>query len=825
MHGNNNSYFAFVGFTFRDCYAATLTYGNIDRGGAASNITLVDCVVSNCVATRGGALQGCAAHRCRLTGNRATSSSNGAASNASGLYNCLVDHNVGASPLSYSGSIVNSTIADNSSDYAVFNQASGNKNEICNTLIVRNGKNGATNVKNSGNELHFKSIVTQCTKASYTGGASSGAVVDVDDASKCEISPDQFADSDNLDYRVTSASDAVGAGLATYLEGKCPPSWVCADSQVRDYAGNVIDLTKGTVQAGCLQEVYVLPPTVFIDADAADVEVEGGVIGENEIGTDPIVVKAKRAETRPFLGFAVDGAIVTRATSIDLTTLDVQPGERKTLTAVYGTVWYVKQTDGDDANSGAYPDAAKQTIKAAATNAVSGDVVKVYPGVYGEADGAVKHTTPMNKDTDEIRIPTRVVVNAGVTIEAVEGAEKTFVVGQSDPDVSTAYPVFGLGPKAVRCVILEKNATIKGFTITGGRVDKAEEVGGKPVYDDNFDCGGILCRSRGTCLVVDCVVSNNVADEGGFGMDCTFVRSLIVANIGVRRPASRRCDFYGCYLDDNSGGNMEHVMALDSCTVGPTCWNEAHSKEITAIQYPTKGGSFRNSIVLAKSIWQNTQTASYLYAVTNCVFLESTRSALEDDGEHAALGNCTFIANAAAAGLDENFRPVPGQTIAEILDAVTPEYEAMTDASTLAAYDASGVPRVLNGARDLGAFEGDWRPRYSSDIGGRAQVVEASPDVVEANGKVTIPGGSKIVFTLNNKSAAAKEYALNVTVTGGTLSVLVDGESVEFSDAANIVLPIASGTHRVDVVFAGEKPDTAIIQSLRNQSGMMLFVR
>ena len=818
---DDSSYAAFEGFTIRDCYAGTNSKNNMDRGGGAASVMLIDCVVSNCVAYRGGGLYNGTAYRCRFTANRALATTYGAATVSSSLSNCLVDRNVGSSPIAQPLEMVNCTIVDHDSSYRAFNYASSGFHTNYNCLVVGNVYNGTKNMEPEVTKRYdFKALVCGAKIAEYPEGTT-------DADCRFEVPVDGLFNSrETLDYRVMSGTDAVNAGRSEYVSVLKVPDWAGGDGNVYDFAGKPIDTTQERVQAGCYQEVIPGPPAVVIDASADDVEVEGGVIGENVIGDDPIIVKAKRAGTRPFLGFAVDGEIKAHETSLDLRDLGVKPGERKTLTVVYGTVWYVKQDGGDDGNSGAYPDAAKQTIKAAATNAVSGDVIKVYRGTYGESDGTMKHTKRISTATKEIRIPSRVVVNAGVTIEAVEGPEVTFIVGRADPDASTAYPTFGLGPNAVRCVVLEDDATIKGFTITGGHVDKAPEIDGDYQYDDNSDCGGILGRTMERCAVVDCVVSNNVADEGGFGMYCRFIRSVIVGNVGVNRPASRTCAFYGCFLDNNDNGSMEHVSVIDSCTIGSTCWNADHTKnDVSVLRYPTKGGSFRNSIVLAKTIVKNDKPEKYLYAVTNCVFRESVRSVLDNDGEHAAVGNCTFIADVAAAGLDEDFRPVPGRTIPEILDAVTPEYEAMTDASTLSSSDIAGVPRVLNGARDLGAYEGDWRPRYSSDIGRRATVTEASPDVVEQDGKVTIPGGSKIIFTLTNTARDVCDYALNVAIEGGVLVVSVDGEPVTFELTSDIRLSIPTGTHAVSVALDGEKSDLARIQSLRSQMGLIMLFR
>ena len=187
-----------------------------------------------------------------------------------------------------------------------------------------------------------------------------------------------------------------------------------------------------------------------------------------------------------------------------------------------------------------------------------------------------------------------------------------------------------------------------------------------------------------------------------------------------------------------------------------------------------------------------------------------------------AATNC-LVCKRAAAKVDEDLRPLPDAE-GPAVDKVTGEYATMSG-NDIGATDASGSQRVMNGARDIGALEADWRPCYGRDIGGRAKVAEVSPAVVEVEGKVSVPGGSRIAFDLNNRRPTAGEYLLSVAVGGGTLSVTMDGEPVAFEDASDIRLAVEPGEHRIAVALTGESTDAAVIQSLRNQSGALLLVR
>ena len=127
-------------------------------------------------------------------------------------------------------------------------------------------------------------------------------------------------------------------------------------------------------------------------------------------------------------------------------------------TAFGGASWYVDCANGSDANSGA-EGSPKATIRAASTNAVSGDVVYVAPGTYGAAEGAQPATS---------KIGARVVVPQGVTLVGTGGAERTFIVGAAATGGNIDNETYGTGADAVRCVYAGSGAVVRGFTLTGG---------------------------------------------------------------------------------------------------------------------------------------------------------------------------------------------------------------------------------------------------------------------------------------------------------------------------------------------------------------------
>ncbi len=106
----------------------------------------------------------------------------------------------------------------------------------------------------------------------------------------------------------------------------------------------------------------------------------------------------------------------------------------------------------------------------------------------------------------------------------------------------------------------------------------------------------------------------------------------------------------------------------------------------------------------------------------------------------------------------------------------------------------------MNGARDLGALEADWRPRYAEDIGGHCTVTAASPEVREsAEGRVCLPDGS-IEGTFGATARPARR-SVGVNVTGtGVLSMYLNGELAASFTASGATqehtfqMPAAGGT-------------------------------
>ena len=198
-----------------------------------------------------------------------------------------------------------------------------------------------------------------------------------------------------------------------------------------------------------------------------------------------------------------------------------------TATATAATWW----VDDDNYNAG-YANAAAYiaagydgttaekafgSIQIAVDKAASGDTINVKAGVYDK--GGMVNTT------GDIKSRVR-VFDKQLHLVAVDGKENTFIVGASDPTGAAD----GRGPNAVRCVIVagtgSDGTVIEGFTICGGRTDS--EIDSTSANNGKgFGAGVYDRRGQRKTYVVDCVISNCVACNGGGLTQGTAYRTLI----------------------------------------------------------------------------------------------------------------------------------------------------------------------------------------------------------------------------------------------------------------------------------------------------------
>ena len=579
-----------------------------------------------------------------------------------------------------------------------------------------------------------------------------------------------FMDAAHGDFRVKSYS---GATRCVPAPSEDATFWTdywrhaCGDVEGRP----LIIFPNGSILAGAVQEMVAMPGTVYVNAgkgglgDGTAAYADGSEIN---VGGETLTV-SPAAGTRPCVGFTIDGVTNLFADAASYPVSVPIAASGSVVQALYGTDWYVDAENGSDENYGYLPGLAKKTLAAAlgVSGIASGDTVHAAAGMY--AEGVM--TNGVNTE-----MGSRALVPQGVTLKGA-GATNTFIVGAV---ATVAADNYGCGTNAVRCVTLNRYATVQGFTLTGGRT--CCHAGGKTL-PDNLGAG-VLGAGTSTATtsadgtVIDCVISNNIAYRGAGAACVTLRRTHVTGNRGTdaAAPASGTyyCRHYGCIVNN---------QLAQYNVIYPFCVCESTLRENDGGYYAfyniekTAVCEIRNSLILGRAqIYEPSSVA------TNTYFSRTPSMAAGVD----VIGPGSLVTNAASLQLDGEFRPVLGANVA--IDKGDISLLPASDRVT----DILGGQRVYNNALDIGAVEADWRAKYAADISGKRAfvVTAASPEVEESAGVVQLPAGTTLTAQWCNSGLRNRNYAVTLRLAeDSSVTVMLNGEILSTCSAA--------GTHEL----------------------------
>ena len=501
-------------------------FGKITTSEAKASY-LVDCVVSNCVATRGGGMYFGNAVRCRFTGNAATHS--GSAVRASNLYWCIADANFGAVQAYLDGAnAVNTTFA-NSNCRAFRGNSTGTEARVYNSVLLSYNHDATSSYSSFVNCV----MPSGCDfRAQNTENEAA-----IENCKLVDMNSHQFVSTAPGDLRPLPGSDLVDAGDARHLE-LIPERY-----RYTDFSGNLLVPGAGAITAGAIvAPVSVNGGVMHFDSayqhkDKPGIVVNGYIHYAGNLyaytvddsrpvsyALDCVMpVDPAKAATRSFYAFCA--SLTNTITGGAASTIYYPPMRDSNRSYVMAppvgfnvkvVMYFAERTIWTDPNvaDGSEMDGTEgkpyNTLQSAVDEAfrqVSVDdsnryfLIKAKPGRYdkgGEVFGGISNRVAITSNAARIRI------------YAVNGPSETFIVGAEDPNSTHPYKY---GPAAVRCVGSNTGvASINGFTLTGGRVglnNGSEDKGSTPLYG-----GGVYSANPGFA-VEDCVFTNCVGSRGG----------------------------------------------------------------------------------------------------------------------------------------------------------------------------------------------------------------------------------------------------------------------------------------------------------------------
>jgi hypothetical protein len=257
-------------------------------------------------------------------------------------------------------------------------------------------------------------------------------------------------------------------------------------------------------------------------------------------------------------------------------------------------------------------DTAATNIQDAVDPAFPGAAVLVSNGVY-RLGGRVGYGFLTN----------RLVVSKSITVQSVNGPVGTIIQGNGPT-----------GDSASRCVFLEDNTKLVGFTLAAG----ATRNSGDTLLERSG--GGVWCRST-NCLVLNCLITSNSASANGGGAfgsllsNCTLTRNSATSSGG------------GAF-----GGLLSNCTLTTNAAYlgGAACSNTLVSCLVASNTASYSGGAAYGSVLLGCTIVSNADSGIDSCIATTCAISNNNGAGLGGGAYNSSLTNCLVFNNTAPYG-------------------------------------------------------------------------------------------------------------------------------------------------------------------------------
>ncbi|MBO5751638.1 MAG: hypothetical protein J6R80_04465 [Kiritimatiellae bacterium] len=758
-----------------DKYTQAEDYAGGIRGNGA--VTVADCIVSNCIAYRGGAgyqtpfirtIITCSGYGSgRIVENSSSKTTGCVFMNCLGKDGRPFENGNQTNPISDAMAIHTTVIVANKDIRPL---QSGHNTLNC---IVNGGTTPSTSWAFQNEGLFIPHAWSKMPTADK----------DNINLQHFIIGDIRFVDPQNADCRLMATSEAIGKGTYT-------------DDMYKWYEplmDGPIVFTNGKPTPGAYQRPV---PVIITPTETSWGSLS--LIGTNAVEEGESISLTINNLKRPLEGFMV-GETFIEGTSYTVTIPNFGIYGSTYITEilpVYGTNWYVNAAMPTDDGDGFTPKTAKKTLKGIMEcSIISGDRIHAAQGDYNTE---ILLATNISYKTSTIG--TRVVIPSGVTLISDEGPDVTFITGCEAPEeIASSYnKATGLGEGAVRCVYMYENSHLNGFTIRGGRTN------GEMTNDaSNPDCygGGLIVRDGG--LIENCIITNCAGRRCGGSCGGTFVRCKFIDNkndvIGSWGDTFTVKGIYNCYFDYNDTYVSVRGYPMANCLIGP---NNTHSYSVYC--YTDPGSTIINTICCKQL--RHASTSGFLVP-TNvyCTGLGGTTTNIITD--HLTV--CTLDTILSELDIDNGykFKGIDSKFV-DAGSSVALDHQHMEK-------DLEGGQRVYNCKIDIGPWEYDYRSYFASRIGG-VTVEEASANVTTNEiGQVRLLDGASIALT--PLSPDARRLSMNVengelSAEGGIIPETFSSASTyKFKPPATLYLSFAGAGGYADVLDIINKPGYSII--------------
>jgi hypothetical protein len=344
--------------------------------------------------------------------------------------------------------------------------------------------------------------------------------------------------------------------------------------------------------------------------------------------------------------------------------------------------------------------------------------ILVGPGVYDQA--------VFGDDT-----PSRCQVRSGMIFESIEGPEKTIIVGGKSTADDRDFN--GNGAGAVWCVRMASGGILRGFTITGGHTQNS-------IVSTIGYGGAVWAKDLRDVRIENCIITNNTSAQSVIYCG-QYVNCVIKDNYSSSRHIAENVALVNCLVTDNTAQRAVSgaYLTLNS-TFGPFTQITDSAVQPTC-GYGSPTGPIVNSIFITRP--DSLKSNTYIW-MTNCFYISKA-----PHGQHEY--NCRQFSSVAEMGLDVNYRPLKdGSAVGFASNDAYNTYAAGVN------FTLDGVPRILNGNIDVGAYEYNWCEDFEVALGPDTIVTNVSAEVtLDKAGNVVVPAGASIMgYMKENKGNA-----------------------------------------------------------------------